>query len=351
MNFRYSLSRLKQRLFLKNFDVMYRYGNISPPNSVVWDSTRRCNLECVHCGSHGNYERELDTSEIKDVIDQLSLLGVKNFQVTGGEPLLRKDLIDVLIYADGRGLKTSFASNGYYIDENKAMSISKANVYSIQISIDGTKEIHNQIRKNAESFDNAIGAIRSLRKNSGSKVGVATTVMPQNIDSLARLKEMLLSLDIDFWNLGTVMPVGKAENNPSLYLSKEQFNSLMDFAVNSREDIKIDIGENFPYLGRFDEMVRRNPKICPVGILSCCIGADGHIRGCPDQPDSDFYREGCIRDEKFKDIWERGFRRYRNRDVVREDKRCSSCGYKADCFGGCWVMRKGNLHCIRDYVG
>ncbi|MBU1063042.1 radical SAM protein [Patescibacteria group bacterium] len=350
MSFYYSLFKLKQELFLKNFGILFQLGKINSPTSVVWDSTRRCNLDCIHCGSQGNYEKELSLEEIINILGQLSLFGVKNFQITGGEPLLRADFIEVLAYANEKGLITSFATNGYYIDENKAKSISKANVSLIQISIDGTKDIHNSIRKNPKSFSKAVNAIKLLKSHSDSKISVATTVMPQNINSLAQLRGILISLDIDLWNIGTVMSVGKAKNNPSLFLSKEQFNRLINFIIDSKKEINIEIGENFPYLGKFDKKIRRTPKMCPIGILSCCIGVDGHVRGCPDQPDTDLYREGRIQTETFEEIWKKGFKRYRNRRIIEEDKKCFICNHRTDCWGGCWVMRENNSQCILDYI-
>jgi len=350
MNFYYSISKLRQKLLLKNIEILYRRNKINPPNFVVWDSTKRCNLDCIHCGSQENQQKELNTKEIEDVLDQLASFGVRNFQITGGEPLLREDFIEVVNYAAKKGLNTSFASNGYYIDEDKVKSVSKANVSLIQISIDGIKEVHNSIRKNQESFDKAINAIELLKKHSDAKIGVSTVVMPQNIDTLGQLEGTLISLNIDFWNIGTVMPVGKAKDNTSLFLSKEQFSCLMRFIIDSKKAINIEIGENFPYLGKWEKAIRRTPKICPIGIFSCCIGVNGHIRGCPDQPDTDYYREGNIQTETFKEIWEKAFERYRNRDILREDKKCSVCNHKSNCFGGCWVMRENNLQCILSYT-
>lgn len=350
MNFHYSLSKLRQKLLLKNFEILYKHNKIIPPGSVMWDSTKRCNLDCIHCGSHGNYEKELDTKEIKGIIDQLVSYGVHDFQITGGEPLLRADFIEVLTYANETGLNTSFTSNGYFIDETNAETISKANVSLIQISVDGIKDIHNSIRNNQKSYDKAINAIKLLNEATDSKISVMTTVMPRNMSALARLRDILIPLNIDFWNIGTVMPIGKARGNPQLFLSKEQFSHLLGFIIDTKKEIDIEIGENFPYLAEFEKKIRGNPKICPVGILSCCIGTDGHIRGCPDQPDTDFYREGYVLTDTFEEIWRRGFKRYRDREIFEKDKECSICNYKNDCFGGCWVMREDNLHCILNFT-
>jgi radical SAM protein with 4Fe4S-binding SPASM domain len=350
MSFYYSLSKLKQVLFLKNFGLLCANGKINPPTAVIWESTKRCNLSCIHCSSCGTYGNELSTEEIKGIVDQVSLFGVRNFQATGGEPFLRKDLADVLSYADSRGLKTGLVSNGYYIDVGSAKSVSNANVSLIQISVDGTKNIHNCIRGDARSFERAINAIRLLKQYSGHAIGVATTVMPQNIDSLGSLKEILISLDIDFWNIGIVMPAGRAKKNSSLFLTKDMFKSLMEFVIDAKKEIDVDVGENFPFLGRFDRKIRKTPKFCPVGILYCCIGADGHIRGCPDQPDTELYREGFIKDKSFEEIWKKGFERYRNREALKKDEKCMACANKAECLGGCWVMREDNMQCILNYI-
>lgn len=284
-----------------------------------------------------------------NIIDQLAVFGVRHLQITGGEPLLRDDFLEVLDYARKRGMVISFTSNGYFIDENKARSIANIGVSLIQVSIDGTKDVHNYIRQDEESFDRAINAIKLLKHYSDHQISVATTVMPQNIHSLIELRRKLAGLNIDLWNIGIVMPVGKAKDNPSLLLSKEQFSNLMRFVVDAKKLINIEVGENFPFLGTWEKLVRQTPKICPIGIISCCIGASGYIRGCSDQPDTDYYRVGNIKVDLFREIWSRAFKRYRSRDIMTVDNKCSKCNNKDDCYGGCWVMRENNSHCILSY--
>ena len=248
MNLYYSLSRLRHKLFLKNLEILNKYGKIPPPHVVVWEATKQCNLACIHCGSLGDGQ-DLSTKEIKDAIDQLAVLGVKHFQITGGEPLVRYDLVEVLGYARQQGLITSLASNGYSLNDHTAAALSHAGVSSIQISIDGPKKVHNTIRQNDESFDRAIEAIRSLKRNRNAKVVVATTVMPQNMGSLGALKDILVSLQVDLWNMGTVMPVRNALKDTGLFLSKSQFTALMAFIIEAKKDLPVDMGENFPISG------------------------------------------------------------------------------------------------------
>ena len=92
------------------------------------------------------------------------------------------------------------------------------------------------------------------------------------------------------------------------------------------------------------------PYVCPVGFTTCCIGVSGHVRGCPEQPDTEKFREGSILEKPFKEIWNTGFKRYRNRQVLKTDPKCVSCKHKFDCYGGCWVMRESKNQCIYELL-
>jgi radical SAM protein with 4Fe4S-binding SPASM domain len=350
MALNYSFARIKQDIFLRAFSVLSEHGRTIAPHSVVWDATRKCNLDCIHCAARDEYARELSFEEVKTLIDTLSGMNVSSFQVTGGEPLMRKDMPEILSYASEKGLKTSLATNGYLVDEKKAEEIVAAGVFLVQVSVDGTMQAHNYIRNDQKSFERAISAVGYLKESSCPKVSVASTVMPCNLDTLADLREILIEKNVDFWNIGTVMPAGKARNKPELYLNQERFRLLMDFIVGSKKVMEIDLGENFPFLGAYEGKIRKRPLICPAGIISCCVGVDGHVRGCPDQEDSEKNREGSILEEGFANIWAKGFTRYRSREILKTDDRCSSCASKDACLGGCHVMRVGGMQCIKDYV-
>ncbi|PIY60685.1 hypothetical protein COY95_00495 [Candidatus Woesearchaeota archaeon CG_4_10_14_0_8_um_filter_47_5] len=357
MGWQYSISQLRNKLYVVNNSLSYRLGKPQPPSFVLWDATHRCNLACIHCSAVQEYENELPTNKIHNILDELADLGVSYFQVTGGEPLLRKDIFQILTYAHTKGLRTTLATSGYYVDEKKARALAKARISVIQVSIDGPPPVHNAIRKNTKSFAQAVAAITLLKQHTGhtgAQVGVATTVMPANIEELSALRRILEPLNLDFWTLGVVMPVGRARANPVLYLSSAQFHTLLNFIQEARTKMPrmpVVFGENFPYLGTYDEKVRKAPMLCPAGIFSACIGVDGHVRGCPDQPDTPNNQEGDLNTQSFTEIWNTGFRRYREHTILSEDAVCSTCPDKTACYGGCLVMREQGMHCIRTYGG
>lgn len=346
----YKIAKLKNSLFFNNFNYSLKKGKVYPPYYVLWDCSRKCNLNCVHCGAvKEKYKKELTTEQIKDLINQLAKIKIKFFAVTGGEPLLRKDILEVLKYATDKGIKTGLATNGFFIDNKKAKEIKDSGILSVQVSLDGTKEIHNKIRRNKISFQRATKAIEFLQKQKIKLVSVATTVTPMNFNDLKELKQILLNLGVKIWRISIIMPIGRAKGK-KLLLNPKQLKELFEFVSSNKDKIKIQIGENLPFLAEYETKIRKSPLVCPVGFTACCIGVDGNVRGCPEMPDIKKFREGSILKKPFIEIWKDGFKRYRNREAIKTDKKCITCKNKKDCYGGCWVMREANIQCIYDLL-
>jgi radical SAM protein with 4Fe4S-binding SPASM domain len=347
-NLKYEFNRLRTDYYLGRVSERYGAGRrVPPPSYVLWDATRRCNLACVHCGAtKETYSVELTTEQITAVVDQLATLKVGMFAVTGGEPLLRSDLLEVLAHAHAAGLKTGIATNGFLIDPRMAGRIRVAGVYSVQVSLDGPEAVHNRIRSNRQSFARAVGAVELLREQRIPLVSVATTVTPDNLADLAELRQILLRLGVRLWRLAPVMPIGRAQDS-GLALNGVQLEALFRFVEqNDGRGPHIYIGENLTFLGTWERRIRNGPAICPVGFTACCIGVDGGVRGCPEQPDTPVNREGSVLDSPFAHIWQTGFQRYRTREVLTADPDCAACKSKLECLGGCWVMREERRHCI-----
>jgi radical SAM protein with 4Fe4S-binding SPASM domain len=351
-NLRYEFAKLRTDFFLGGIQDRYRAGNpIRPPGYVIWDCTRRCNLNCLHCGAvKEKYTRELSTEQINDLLDQLAAMKVGMFAVTGGEPLLRRDLAEVLFHAHNRGLKTGIATNGFLVDQAAAEWIKAAGVHSVQVSLDGLERAHNQIRGNEQSFNRAIHAIELLNKLKIPLVSVATTITTNNLLELDELRQLLTRLDVRLWRLAVVMPIGRAHGS-NLCPDRGQLSRFLEFVKehDSRE-LHIYFGENLTFLGVWERQVRNAPVICPIGFTACCIGVDGNVRGCPEQLDTDENREGSLLVSPFQEIWQKGFGRYRNRTILDTDPKCAVCRSKDDCFGGCWVMRTEGQNCIYDMI-
>jgi radical SAM protein with 4Fe4S-binding SPASM domain len=349
----YEYSKLKTDYYLRGIEEYYRAEKaLPPPSYVIWDSTRRCNLHCIHCGAiKEQYEHELTTGQVKGILEQLAALNIGMFAVTGGEPLLRKDLPEVLSYAHQLGLKTGIATNGTLIDRPAAEWIKSARVYSVQVSLDGLQSTHNWIRGNQHSFTRAIHAIELLKEQGVPLVSVATTVTINNIAEIADLRQLLIQSGIKLWRLTVVMPIGRARA-ANLCPDDHQLVDLLKYVKEHQtRELRIYIGENLTYLGDWERQVRQKPTICPIGYTACCIGVDGSVRGCPEQLDTPENQEGSLLVTSFESIWKTGFRRYRTREILTKDENCARCKVKNDCYGGCWVMRADGQNCIYHLLG
>jgi radical SAM protein with 4Fe4S-binding SPASM domain len=352
-NLRYEFAKLRTDYYLGGMQDRYKAGKtVPPPSYVIWDCTRRCNLNCLHCGAvKEKYAHELTTEQIKGILDQLTVSKAGMFAVTGGEPLLRKDLPEVLAHAQQRGLKTGIATNGFLLDHAAAEWIKDIGVQSVQISLDGPEETHNRIRGNAQSFERALQAIELLIRFEVPLISVATTITTNNLDEIEGLRKLLLRLGVKLWRLAVVMPIGRAQIK-NTYPDGNQLAWLLNYIKeNDAKELHIYLGENLTFLGDWERRIRNGPAICPIGFTACCIGVDGHVRGCPEQPDTDENREGSLLETSFQEIWQRGFRRYRRREILGMDEKCAGCASKYDCYGGCWVMRSEGQHCIHDMLG
>ncbi len=160
---------------------------------VVWNITRQCNLKCVHCYAHAKaslQENELTTEQGKQVIDDLSAMGVPVLLFSGGEPLMRKDLPELAEYAVQKGMRAVISTNGTLIDRDTARTLKKIGLSYVGISLDGMKDINDKFRGVDGAFDAALEGIKNCQE-AGIKVGLRFTINRFNIDEIPALFDLL----------------------------------------------------------------------------------------------------------------------------------------------------------------
>src|SRR3970282_2079673 len=153
-------------------------GGAPPGPVVIWNLVRRCNLACMHCYSISadiDFPGELDTAEVLRVMDDLKAFGVPALILSGGEPLLRKDIFDIADRAKALGFYTALSTNGTLIDLPLAMRIRDTGFHYLGISLDGLEATHDKFRRQAGAFAKSLQALR-LCRDMGVKVGVRFTL-------------------------------------------------------------------------------------------------------------------------------------------------------------------------------
>jgi heme d1 biosynthesis radical SAM protein NirJ len=160
---------------------------------VIWNLVRRCNLACVHCYSISadvDFPGELSTQEVLGVMHDLKRFGVPALVLSGGEPLVRKDLFEIAAHAKRLGFYTALSTNGTLIDLPMAMRIRDARFDYVGISLDGLQETHDRFRRKPQSFEKSLGALRILR-DMAVKVGVRYTLMRDNAADFEPLLDLV----------------------------------------------------------------------------------------------------------------------------------------------------------------
>lgn len=160
---------------------------------VVWSVTRTCNLNCVHCYTDSQnrpYGGELDTGEGLALIDDLASFGVPSLLFSGGEPLMRKDLLRLIDRAAGRGVRPVISTNGTLIDREAARSIREAGVVYVGISLDGMEEVNDAFRGMKGAFRRAMKGFENCVAV-GQRVGLRLTLTRRNYEDLDRIFDFI----------------------------------------------------------------------------------------------------------------------------------------------------------------
>ena len=320
----------------ERFAVQWRERKLKP-QYVQWICTYKCNFKCPHCGTAAGVAREdeLKTDEILRAIDSLSELGCKIFSVTGGEPLLRGDIFEVLEHAKNKGMVIGIVTNGYVTEEYEEQ-LRKAKLDSVLVSIDGHAANHEKIRGIKGSYEKCLKSLDFYYELKVPVRAVSTVMLDENVDDIPRIIEDVWKHNITTQRIQPLVPEGRAKgtrNNP------ETVKKVLRIIHDARErGINVDMSEGFGYLGVIDERVRPYDFFCGCGWNTFTIMSDGNIMGCPalDYPE---LGEGNIRKKDLKRIWWNGFDKFRKAILEDLPKKCKECQYVKVCRGGCWLFR------------
>ena len=310
---------LKQRIALElHRQLLKDIQEKHPLKQLFWECTLRCNMKCRHCGSDckvsaehkdmpfADFRKVLE--DVKERYDSHKVMIV----ITGGEPLMRKDLEQCGRAIYDMEFPWGVVSNGYLMTPQRIDSLLRSGMHCATISLDGFQQEHEWMRGVPGSFRNASRAIEILAKESQIKFDVVTCVNRMNYSSLPELKEYLISLGLKAWRLFTVFPVGRAAEDPMLQLDREQFRGLMEFIRQTRKEGRINASYGCEgFLGEFEGDVRDHLFTCQAGVSVGSVLIDGSISACASIRSD--YTQGNIYREKFTDVWENRYGQYRDR--------------------------------------
>ncbi len=312
---------------------------------LFWECTRRCNLNCLHCGSDcgkDDDEAGLPRPIIEGVLDRIAQAYDASGIVlvtTGGEPLVRKDVMQVLAHAGELGFRLGMVTNGMALDQRRAEQLAEVGLESIVVSLDGPEPIHEWLRDRKGSFRKACRALSACRQVGLPIVEGITCVTPRSIETLEQTYEITRDLGATHWRVFNIFPAGRARDNRDLLLDDDQIRRFVQTMVRLRQrgkedGVVVNLSEE-GFLGwDWEDKVRDTPYFCRAGVNISGIMADGAIAACPNL--APWMHQGNVREDDFVQVWEQRYELFRDRSWTQE----------GDC-AGCkeWPVCKGNsLH-------
>ncbi len=312
-----------------------------PLRVLFWEATLRCNAFCSFCGSSCNINlsanEELSQTEICNAFYEISQKADPKqimIDVTGGEPLLRDDLFEIMKYASSLGFRWGIVTNGTLLSQETINKLKESQCKTISISLDGKKHIHDSIRGVLGGYEKIVEGIIELKKADFlDYIMVTTVVSRKNFDHLDELKEELIDLPIDIWRIVPVDPIGRALNiGEKLILSNEQRKDLYSYiSILKQENLPFLISTSCShYLGEYEFVVRDFPFSCMAGKTVGSILSNGDIYVCPNVERKKDLIQGNVKNSNFIDIWNNQFGFFRD-SLMRKKGDC----YKCDLFDKC----------------
>ena len=338
--YRKKAAKLKRRFCL----LLDRAGMLKPYSFVQWLVTNRCNGSCPFCEASSGKEQanELTHEEAGILIRDLQCMKVRRLILSGGEPLMRPDICEIIKYANGCGIDVGLVTNGWFVPEMKS-TLPNLRFFLYFTSVDGEPAYHNRMRGMDNAFERALEGLALFTRMQVPVRIVNTVVHSGNILQLKSLAEIIMRTGATSWRLTPVSKVGRAVGRNDYELSGEQLGYLTSFIEEKRKVMSIDFGESHMYLGCLAKEYGGHPFFCGAGLTRCSIMPNGEVLGCHQVYDSSL-SEGNIRDRSFPEIWANGFSRFRKKHF--EDM-CLQCFCFDGCQGGCWAEMQKTGACLK----
>jgi 12,18-didecarboxysiroheme deacetylase len=238
---------------------------------VVWNMTQRCNLKCVHCYAHAvepsSHKDPISTDQAKAIIDDLAAFGAPVMLFSGGEPLVREDLVELAKYATSKGMRAVISTNGTLITKTKAKELKEVGLSYVGISLDGAEEVHDRFRAVPGSYKMALKGVENCQAE-GLKVGLRFTINKRNIAEIPHLFDLIENMDIPricFYHLvysgrGSELineDLNHAETRAVVDLIMDRTRALHDKGL-PKEVLTVDNHADGPYI--YYRLLKEDPK-------------------------------------------------------------------------------------------
>jgi len=308
----------------------------TPPRWLLAELTYKCPLQCPYCSNPLDYaahKSELNTEDWKRVLTQARKMGAVQLGFSGGEPLTRQDLPELVQHARELGYYSNLITSGYGLTEEKIIQLKEAGLDHIQVSIQASSKELNDHIAGTESYETKKEVARLVKKH-GYPMVLCVVIHRENIHQMSDILAMAEELGADYLELANTQYYGWAHKNRDFLMpTKEQFEEAESIAQAFKEKVegKMKIYYVIP------DFHEDRPKACMNGwgTTFLTIAPDGVALPCHSARELPGLDCPNVNDFSIEDIWNesKAFNFFRGNEWMKEP--CSSCDEKEKDFGGC----------------
>lgn len=310
---------------------------VNPPLWLLAELTYRCPLHCAYCANPlnlGDPDDELSTEEWCRVLEEGRELGAVQLGFSGGEPLMRRDLEQLVAHANALGYYTNLITSAVGLNEKRILALKEAGLDHIQISFQSAEpDLSDAIAGKRHAFEHKKAMFKAV-KDAGFPMVMNVVITRQNIESIEAIMALAIELDADFVELATSQYYGWALHNRDALLPSQRQIENAEAKVNALRDSQNGAGPKFIFVTPDYHETRPKPCMSGWGNLFINIAPDGKALPCHSAAMLDLPHPN-VKNHSLSHIWHdsESFNRFRGFDWMREP--CRSCNEKANDFGGC----------------
>jgi radical SAM protein with 4Fe4S-binding SPASM domain len=246
------------------------------PRLIAFEVTRRCRFNCKHCRANaglGSDKKELTTEQCKRILASVADFSKPLIIMTGGEPMERGDIYELIRYGRELGLRMVMATCGYPINDESIAGLKEAGILALSISLDGAcARTHDAFRQTAGAFDSAVKAAEAARR-AGMRFQINTTITKSNVTEVLRIAELAEKLGAYCFDAFILVPTGRGEGIAEEILEAGEYekllNALLRLKLESDIEVRVTCGPQFA-------RICKEKKVKKIrGSVSGCMGGRG----------------------------------------------------------------------------
>jgi pyrroloquinoline quinone biosynthesis protein E len=311
-------------------------NNAHKPRWLLAELTYACPLQCPYCSNpvdYSQYPTELSTEDWKRVLTEARKMGAVQLGLSGGEPLVRTDLAEIVRHARDLGYYSNLITSGYGLTEERIIELKEAGLDHIQVSIQASTQELNDHIAGTKSYNHKQDVARLVKKH-GYPMVLCVVIHRKNIHQMADILAMASELGADYLELANTQYYGWAHKNRDLLLpSREQFETAEKIAQDYKETVKGKMKIYYVVPDYYED----RPKACMNGwgTTFLTVAPDGVALPCHSARELPGLDCPNVTEFSIDEIWNdsKAFNFFRGDDWMKEP--CRSCSEKAQDFGGC----------------